>query len=116
MSAYTKFDTYKSTCCGELLWKNQKASSPSCSKCGKPADVTFPTSARRRNHALIAGIPEVHGVLGRYEVPNRRGYFVVVKKLNREIEPKGKDRLPDGHIWGLEGTTLLHLKPEEARK
>jgi hypothetical protein len=57
----------------------------------------------------------VQGILGRYQVPNQKGFWVVVKKYSREVDPKGKDRLPEGHVFGIEGTTILHLKPEEKK-
>ena len=112
MSTYTKLDSYKSTCCNALLWKMQKQATPACSKCGRGHDVTFPASAKRRNHMLIMGLPEVRGILGRYEVPERKGFWVVVKKYSREVDPRGKDRLPDGHVYGIEGCTILHLRPQ----
>lgn len=109
MSTYTKLDSYKSTCCNALLWKMQKAQWPTCSDCGKPHNIGFPSAAKRRNHSILMGIKEVENRMGKVSFPGELGTYEIVQTLNRELKHATEGLGPDER-YGLQGTSILRLK------
>jgi hypothetical protein len=110
-----RFQSYRSTCCKAMLMKNQRSPGPSCSECGKPHNVDFPSEVRRRNHALIMGLKEAEQRMGRYVIPGKPGTYELVNTLNREIKSKREGCSP-GDELAVFGTSILQLRPTKGSK